>query len=28
VLKVSIERLKTDLSRGSGWTKEQELAIN
>ena len=27
-LKVSIERLKNDLSRGSGWTKEQELAIN
>lgn len=27
-LKVAIERLKTDLSRGSGWTKEQELAIN
>ena len=27
-LKVSIERLKEDLSHGSGWTKEQELTIN
>lgn len=27
-LKVSIERLKGDLSHGSGWTKEQELMIN
>ena len=27
-LKVAIERLKNDLQRGSGWTKEQEQAIN
>lgn len=27
-LKVSLERLKTELSYGSGWTKEQELMIN
>ena len=27
-LKVTLERLKEELSHGSGWTKEQELMIN